>query len=82
MELNVEEARYVTSPLYIKYNWIGEAITVFYKYFFLLQHTPAKYKVSPNFSGREDREGDITALRVKAEQIQILSSHQEHPLFK
>lgn len=49
MELNAEEARYVTSHLHRKYNLIGEAIAALYKYFyfFLPQCKPAKYKVRP-----------------------------------
>lgn len=47
MELNVKEARYVTSHLHIKYNLIGEATAALYKYFLLLQYKPAKYKVRP-----------------------------------
>lgn len=80
MELNVEGARYITSHLYIKYKWTREAITAFFKYFFCTAtHTSKEKKSAPNFSGRE---GDITAPHAKAEQIQFLSSHQEHSFFK
>ena len=47
MELNAEDAGYVISHLHIQYNLIGEAIVAWYKYFFLLQYKPTKYKVRP-----------------------------------